>query len=304
MAWITAAISAAGMGMMIFGVWLMFQTPTVSVRSSQSLRVYAPSHKLQAEEEKPFRERVLAPMLQNLILSLSKLAPYQNAERLNRLIALAGRPYDLTVTKLLGLKVLAAISVTIVSIIYTNGQPAIERTLILIFGVVLGLYLPEYWLVRQKKKRQREITKALPDTLDLLTTCVDAGLGFDAALHKVAEKWNNPLAQEFKLASIEMNMGFSREEALRHIIERTEVPEVTSFIAVLIQANKLGVSISKVLHQQSQQLRLRRRQWAEEEAHKAPVKMLIPLVFFIFPAIFVVILGPAVPRFLTEFPQH
>jgi len=304
MAWITAAISIVGMGMMIYGVWTMFQTPTVSVKSSPSLRAHVASRNLQAVEEKPFEERVLAPMLQDLILSLSRLAPYQNAERLNRLIALAGRPHNLTVTKLLGLKVLAAISIAVASIIYTSGQPPAQRILIPILGAVLGLYLPEYWLVREKKKRQREITKALPDTLDLLTTCIDAGLGFDAALQKVAEKWDNPLAQEFKLASIEMNMGFSREEALRHIIGRTEVPEVASFIAVLIQAYKLGVSISKVLHQQSQQLRLRRRQWAEEEAHKAPVKMLIPLVFFIFPAIFVVILGPAVPRFLTQFPRH
>jgi tight adherence protein C len=138
----------------------------------------------------------------------------------------------------------------------------------------------------------------------MLTICVDAGLGFDAALQKVSDKWENPLAQEFRMATLEMNMGLSREEALRHIIERTDVPEVSSFIAVLIQAYKLGVSIGHVLHQQSRQLRLRRRQWAEEEAHKAPIKMLIPLALFIFPAIFVVIIGPAIPKFITQFPMH
>ncbi len=300
MALLLAAISAAGIWMMIYGVWEMFQTPTVSVKSSPALRAYASTE--QVPEERSFRERILSPMVQDLIMILSRLAPYQNTERLNKLILLAGRPYRLTVAKLIGLKVLAAISVAVISVIYTDGRPFVVRFLIVVFGAMLGFYLPEYWLVREKKKRQKEITKALPDTLDLLTTCIDAGLGFDAAIQKVSEKWNNPLAQEFRMASIEMNMGFSREEALRHIIERTEVPEVTSFIAVLIQAHRLGVSISNVLHQQSRQLRLRRRQWAEEEAHKAPVKMLIPLALFIFPAIFIVILGPAIPRFLTEFP--
>ncbi len=300
MALLLAVISAAGIWMMIYGVWEMFQTPTVSVKSSPALRAYASTE--QVPEERSFRERILSPMVQDLIMILSRLAPYQNTERLNKLILLAGRPYRLTVAKLIGLKVLAAISVAVISVIYTDGRPFVVRFLIVVFGAMLGFYLPEYWLVGEKKKRQKEITKALPDTLDLLTTCIDAGLGFDAAIQKVSEKWNNPLAQEFRMASIEMNMGFSREEALRHIIERTEVPEVTSFIAVLIQAHRLGVSISNVLHQQSRQLRLRRRQWAEEEAHKAPVKMLIPLALFIFPAIFIVILGPAIPRFLTEFP--
>jgi tight adherence protein C len=303
MVWMTTLISIAGVGMMVYGLWQLFRTPTASVKSSVVLKEFSRGGNAEADDA-PFRERVIAPMVQELILSLSRLAPYQNIDRLNRLIALAGRPYRLTVAKLLGLKVLASIAIVVISIMYTDGQPFFARILIPIFGAILGFYLPEYWLVREKKKRQREITKALPDTLDLLTTCIDAGLGFDAALQKVAEKWNNPLAQEFKLASIEMGMGFSREEALRHIIDRTEVPEVTSFIAVLIQAYKLGVSISNVLHLQSEQLRLRRRQWAEEEAHKAPIKMLIPLALFIFPAIFVVILGPAIPRFFTQFPLH
>ncbi len=306
MALIAAIASMAGIAMVVYGIWRAFQTPSVSMESLPPLRVHKPRRRWMPVEEdnRPFKERVLAPAWQNLLVRLSQFAPAQNIEKLNRLIVLAGRPYNLTVTKLLGLKVLAAILTVLMAVLYTSKQSAMVRLAAPVVGAMVGFYLPDYMLNRARKKRQKEIVKALPDALDMLTICVDAGLGFDAALQKVSEKWENPLAQEFRIATLEMNMGLSREESLRHIIDRTDVPEVSSFIAVLIQAYKLGVSIGHVLHQQSQQLRLRRRQWAEEEAHKAPIKMLIPLALFIFPAIFVVIIGPAIPKFITQFPMH
>jgi tight adherence protein C len=159
----------------------------------------------------------------------------------------------------------------------------------------LGFYLlPTLWLSSQIRRRQTEIVKALPDALDLLTISVEAGLGFDAALSKVAEKWDNELSLAFNRVIQEIRVGKLRREALRDMAENMDVPDVTSFVAAIIQADQLGVSISKVLRIQSEQMRIRRRQRAEEKAHQAPVKMLFPMVFLIFPALFIILLGPAV----------
>jgi tight adherence protein C len=159
----------------------------------------------------------------------------------------------------------------------------------------LGFYLlPTLWLSSQIRGRQAEIVKALPDALDLLTISVEAGLGFDAAMNKVAEKWSNELSVAFKRVIQEIQMGKLRREALRDMADRMDVSDVSSFVAAIIQADQLGVSIAKVLRIQSEQMRIRRRQRAEEKAHQAPVKMLFPMVFLIFPAILIVLLGPAI----------
>jgi tight adherence protein C len=152
---------------------------------------------------------------------------------------------------------------------------------------------PEFWLGGRVKKRQKGILLQIPDALDLLTISVRAGLGFDAALGKVVEKMKGPLVDEFRRALAEVRVGKARREALRDIVPRTEVQPLTNFIGAIIQAEQLGVSISKVLQVQSEQLRIERRQRAEEQAAKAPIKMLFPLVGCIFPSLFVVILGPA-----------
>jgi tight adherence protein C len=158
----------------------------------------------------------------------------------------------------------------------------------------LGYTVPEFWLGGRIKKRQHAILLSIPDALDLLTISVRAGLGFDAALGKVVEKMNGPLTDEFQRALAEVRVGKVRREALRDIIPRTEVAPLSNFIGAIIQAEQLGVSISKVLQVQSEQLRIERRQRAEEMAAKAPIKMLFPLVGCIFPALFIVILGPAI----------
>ena len=167
---------------------------------------------------------------------------------------------------------------------------------ILLAGVGLGIgYIaPEFWLGGRVRKRQKAILMMIPDALDLLTISVRAGLGFDAALGKVVEKLKGPLTEEFRRALAEVRVGKARREALRDIIPRTEVVPLTNFIGAIIQAEQLGVSISKVLQVQSEQLRIERRQRAEEMAAKAPIKMLFPLVGCIFPSLFIVILGPAV----------
>jgi tight adherence protein C len=160
-------------------------------------------------------------------------------------------------------------------------------------GLLFGYTFPEFWLGNRIRARQRAILLQIPDALDLLTISVRAGLGFDAALGKVVEKMKGPLIDEFRRALAEVRVGKARRDALRDIIPRTEVQALTNFIGAIIQAEQLGVSISKVLQVQSEQLRIERRQRAEEMAAKAPIKMLFPLVGCIFPSLFIVILGPA-----------
>ena len=159
---------------------------------------------------------------------------------------------------------------------------------------LLGFVLPDFWLGRHISDRKKRILRAVPDTLDLLTISVRAGLGFDGALAKVVEKTEGPLAEEFRRVLAEVRMGKARRDALRDVVARTDVPALTAFIGAIIQAEQLGVAISKVLQIQSEQLRIERRQRAEELAAKAPIKMLFPLVGCIFPSMFIVILGPAI----------
>jgi tight adherence protein C len=166
---------------------------------------------------------------------------------------------------------------------------------------MLGFFLPVLWLGSKIKKRQHEIIKSLPDAMDLLTIAVEAGMGFDGALQKVAEKWANELSKGFAKVVQEMRLGVIRREALRNMSQNMDVPDVTSFVAAIIQADQLGVSIAKILRIQSEQMRVKRRQRAEEQANKAPIKMLFPMVFLIFPALFVVLLGPAVLILMETF---
>jgi tight adherence protein C len=165
----------------------------------------------------------------------------------------------------------------------------------------IGYILPEFWIGRKIKARQKIILKMIPDALDLLTISVRAGLGFDAALAKVVEKLPGPLSDEFRRALAEVRVGKARRDALRDMVPRTNVQPLSNFIGAIIQAETLGVSISKVLQIQSEQLRIERRQRAEQLAAQAPIKMLFPLVGCIFPSLFVVILGPAIISLINNF---
>ncbi|MDP9180347.1 MAG: type II secretion system F family protein, partial [Chloroflexota bacterium] len=167
--------------------------------------------------------------------------------------------------------------------------------------LVIGYAFPKTWLKGKVKAKQKVVIKALPDALDLITTCVEAGLGLDAALQRVAEKSEGPLAEELKKMLRDVSMGKLRREAMTELSDRVGVEELSSFITAIIQAEQLGVGIAQVLRVQSDQLRTKRRQRAERQAQEAPIKMIFPLVLFIFPAFLAVILGPAVIRIATTF---
>jgi tight adherence protein C len=248
------------------------------------------------ELQAPLFDRTIRPVAVRLSGIGQRFTSAKKISGTEKRLAMAGNPYDLRTVDFLGLKVvvagaLAGILFLVLGVVIGNIGFGMVAALA---GGGLGFFLPDFWLSRRIKKRRKAILLGIPDTLDLLTISVRAGLGFDAALGKVVEKTKGPLADEFKRALTEIRVGKTRRESLRDIVGRTEVPALTNFIGAIIQAEQLGVSISKVLQIQSEQLRIERRQRAEEAAAKAPIKMLFPLVGCIFPSMFIVILGPAI----------
>jgi tight adherence protein C len=225
----------------------------------------------------------------------NRLTNASSSDTAEKRLAMAGNPGDLKLTDWMGVKMLVALSVGATLFLLfalMTGNVVSGMFLGMVFGGI-GFLLPEFWLGGRIKARQKLILRMIPDTLDLLTISVRAGLGFDAALAKVVEKLPGPLTDEFRRALAEVRVGKARRDALRDMIPRTNVQPLSNFIGAIIQAETLGVSISKVLQVQSEQLRIERRQRAEEQAARAPIKMLFPLVGCIFPSLFIVILGPA-----------
>ena len=251
------------------------------------------------ELQQPVFERTIRPLANRLSGYTSRVASTSFTATTEKRLALAGNPGDLRTADWLGIKAVGAIVGGLIffgifGIVGVLGLPPVLRLVMIPIGMMFGYTIPEFWLGGRVRKRQKAILLQIPDALDLLTISVRAGLGFDGALGKVVEKLKGPLTEEFRRALAEIRVGKARRDALRDIVPRTEVPALTNFIGAIIQAEQLGVSISKVLQVQSEQLRIERRQRAEEMAAKAPIKMLFPLVGCIFPSLFIVILGPAI----------
>ncbi|MEU7530424.1 type II secretion system F family protein [Saccharothrix sp. NPDC042600] len=226
--------------------------------------------------------------LRSLVLRLS---PDGIEARLQRRLDLAGNPPAWTPDRVLAVKGFALFAVAGVGVLLGSGA-LLTVVLYGSAGAAAGFFLPDLLLLNAGQKRQAKIRDALPDALDMLTVCVEAGLGFDAALAQVARNTRGPLAAEFARVLQETQLGTSRTQALRATAERTTVAELRTFVSALVQAGELGVPIGRVLREQAKGMRVRRRQRAEERAQKVPVKILFPLVVCLFPAIFVVILGP------------
>jgi tight adherence protein C len=254
------------------------------------------------ELSQPFTTRVLIPLMRGVARLLGRFTPRYFAESSNLKLELAGNPYGWTGVELLGMRVLSALAGAtffffVFGILGANSGAVI---LLSLTGLVLGFYLPIFWLDLKARNRQQEIQRDLPDALDLLTICVEAGIGFDAAMAKVAEKWDKEISRIFGRSMVEVRLGKSRQAALRDMANRSGVKDLASFVAAIIQADQLGTPIAQVLRIQSEQMRVLRRQRAQEQANQTPVKMVFPLVFFIFPALLVVILGPALVRLLQR----
>ncbi|NMB26389.1 MAG: type II secretion system F family protein [Firmicutes bacterium] len=292
-------------GMIVYLVGVAVYAPREKVERRLD-RTLGGSQSFQADAtmplpDEPFWQRVVAPLFQGLSRQVMRITPVGWSNSLRHKLVLAGNPGGLETGQFLVIYILVICVFTFGAFILTVG--ADQQILFAGIGLGLGLLLPDMWLKQRIQARQKAILKTLPSFLDLLTVSVEAGLGFDAALSKVTSREQGPLVEEFQRVLQEIRMGKARRDALRDLGGRTEVKELSSFLSALIQADQLGVSVGNVLRVQAQQMRRSRRQRAEEAAMKAPIKMLFPLVLFIFPSLFIVLLGPAVIQMVGTFGQ-
>jgi tight adherence protein C len=292
------------------GVLIFFQAVTARPRAdliAERLSQYR-DHNLTLDEIElslPFSERFIKPALERLgSLLTSRMAKNRQVVMQNKL-NLAGRPYGLSVNAFEVLKVIALLVFGTLGLWFTlvlGIKLPIQAALVVAAGA-LGRYMPDVWLNGKMKGRQKELRLALPNALDLLTISVEAGLGFDAAIGRLIEKFHNSLTDEFAQVLNEIRLGRPRLEALDEMGRRSGVEELHTFTQALIQSEQLGVGIAKVLRIQSEEMRRRRRQRAEEQAAQAPLKMLFPMIGCIFPTLFIVLMGPAVIIIIHTF-QH
>jgi tight adherence protein C len=291
---ILIAVLAAGAVLLItYGVAARPSEDAVQARLSQL--VVQPRTVEEMELQQPFFERIVRPTIQRMARAGRRQEGGMIA-RIDAKLERAGYPGGLRGADWVGVKLISLIAFAILFFLLAlllTGQPVVGL-LFVVVGAAIGYIAPEFWLGRKMKARSMDMILQLPDALDLLTISVEAGLGFDAALAKVVEKMEGPLVDEFRQALAEVRMGRARRDALRDVATRADAQPVSNFIGAIVQAEQLGVPIAKVLQIQSNQLRIERRQRAEEAAAKAPVKMLFPMVGCIFPTIFIVILGPAI----------
>ncbi len=250
------------------------------------------------EMSQPFAERVIYPLARKLGEFTIKFTPQNWLNTISRKLELSGSPSKMDPTMFLAQQFIMAVVfgglVLFFLTVVAKSFPPGQVFLLTLISTFVGFFMPQYSLSRKITLRQKNIRRAMPDALDLLTICVEAGLGFDAALSKVTEKWDTQLSKAFQRVIQEIQLGKLRREALRDMAENIGITEMTSFVAAVIQSEQLGVSMAKVLRIQADQMRIRRRQLAEEEAHKAPIKMLIPLALLIFPSLLIVLFVPAV----------
>ncbi|HUZ54809.1 MAG TPA: type II secretion system F family protein [Streptosporangiaceae bacterium] len=243
-----------------------------------------------SSRQDPDKSAVLPTWAKSLAIRLS---PGGVASSLQRRLDLAGNPPAWTADRILAVKGIAIVIGAAFGVLFGVHKP----TLAIVYAAILGaggFFLPDVLLYNAGIKRQALIVSALPDALDMMTVCVEAGLGFDGALAQVARNTKSSLAEEFARTLQEMQIGLSRAQALRGMVARTTVPELRSFVGALVQASELGIPVARVLREQSSEMRIRRRQRAEERAQKVPVKIMFPLVTCLFPALLVVIIGPGV----------
>jgi tight adherence protein C len=290
---VIAALAAAAV--LLITVGLAGRPGKDAVQTRLEQLVVQPKTLEEFELQQPFFERVLRPIVRRLARIARRGDQGGIIARTDSKLEKAGYPGGLRGADWMGVKILAAILFAVLGFFLglLLGKVQIGFVLALVGGAI-GFVAPEFWLGRRIRGRSFAMVLQLPDALDLLTISVEAGLGFDAALAKVVEKMEGPLVNEFRQALAEIRMGRTRRESLRDVASRADAQPITNFIGAIVQAEQLGVPIAKVLQIQSQQLRIERRQRAEEAAAKAPVKMLFPMVGCIFPTIFIVILGPAV----------
>jgi tight adherence protein C len=293
---VVAVCLFAGIALAIFAVFEQAEERATVRSSLRQLGGYEVQNLRDQEMLQPVGQRVFAPVVRTLVGIGRRLTPIGYVDKARKKLVITGRPAPADLDRFLAIRVVTIVAVPVLFglwwfVLPLRGQTRLFTFVLLAAVLILG---PDAQLNREKQSRQEQIRRALPDILDLLTISVEAGLGFEQALDRTVGAVPGPLSDEFVRMLNETRAGSSRAEAMRAIDERTDVSEVRSFVLAILQADTFGVSIGRILRAQADEMRIKRRQLAQEKAMKAPVKMLIPMVFCVFPALFVVVLGPAV----------
>jgi tight adherence protein C len=307
----TTAILILGIAGIFAGLFLSLTAMGVFTNEargvSKSLAVMeafsAAPEAMKKELDPSFNDRVLTPVLGRFVGLGRRLTPNDYAERIQSKLDVAGNPPGMTVDRIVSLKVVGigvGVGAGVLLAVLLDWSAA-RWILAAAGGGVLGYYAPNLYLYQKGHDRTEKMQRALPDALDLLSISVEAGLGFDAALSQVARNTYGPLAQELARVLQEMQIGLGRSAALRALGERSTLPDLRSFTSAMVQADSFGIPIGQVLRVQSAEIRLKRRQRAEEQAQKVPVKIMIPLVLFILPCLFIAVIGPAIIRMMSTF---
>lgn len=290
-----------GGGIMLYGAMTVRQAETTVTGRLQRFELRPAASLTDLELQLPRSERLLGPVRRTIAMRVRQFTPVGTVEKVQTKLAEAGNPNNLTVQDFLGIKGMGAIALGVAAFLlmtFIVRMDTVKFIIILGVAVVGGFFLPDLWLSRKIKSRQEEIQKFLPDAIDILAISVEAGQGFIGALNTLSQRKQNALTYEFDRFRNEVAAGKGRRDAFRDLALRTGVEDLRNFVAAMIQADQLGIGIADVLRAQSEELRIKRRQRAEEKARKAPIKMLFPLIFFMFPSLFIVILGPAVPKLM------
>jgi tight adherence protein C len=262
-----------------------------------------PTELVEKELDRPFAERVLAPAATRFTSIGKRLTGQDTSARIQHRLDIAGNPPGWNVDRILGLKAIGFAGSLVLSlvVVVVLGFGVVSSVIICVGASLIGFSAPNFYIYQKGFDRSEQMQKDLPDAIDLLTISVEAGLAFDAALSRVAQNTEGPLAAEFARVLQEMNIGMGRTAAMRALGERTHIPELKSFVTSMVQADAFGIPIGQVLRVQSSEMRVKRRQRAEEKAQKVPVKILFPLMFCILPTLFLAVIGPGVISIMDSF---
>jgi tight adherence protein C len=272
---------------------IVADTPTRSRKTANPIAV--PLRELSGS----FMTRVFQPFFRRIGNLLTRLTPAGWIDDMQHKLLTAGNPFNLQAGEFLGIRAAFLLLGLWFAYMFFNLAPENMRIIISLVVLVVFFLLPQSWLNGKIRTRQDKIRKGMSDALDMVSVCMAAGLGFEQSLQRVSEHWRTPVGIEFGRVISEIEMGLSRSDALENMASRLDIPELSSFVSFITQAEKMGLSVSDTMHSQAEQMRLERRQRAQEQAQKIPVKMLIPMAFLIFPAIMAVILGPVIPSLMS-----
>ncbi len=301
----------AGTGIIIFGIykWLN-KEKVVSSRLEHYVVEQRPIKEdvirkriMPRETAGSILKRIFVPGFNNFVSFISQITPSKQLEQLDHDLVIAGNPFNMKSGEFFSFQVLFLI-IGVLFGVYINFSVETFDPLMLALGIgvaIIFLFLPKIWLNSKVRGIQDDIRLELPDALDMLSVCANAGLGFDQSLQKISSYWNTPFGNELKRVIQEMEMGVSRSQALRNLSNRMSVDDLSRFISIIVQAETMGMSYAEVLHSQALQMRILRQYRAREIANRLPAKMILPLVICIFPAILAVIIGPIIPTLLDLF---